>query len=208
VPAGLAKRKRGPRAATGLHSQALGPAARSWLTGVAGPRTESVARTPEDTAVARRKAPACSERTCGTRQECRADWRATPSASCRGSTPPDPLWPGRKGKAGSPGAVQTTRAISHGWFNDASDRGRRLHILRSLPRKRGSAPSQRWAPLSRGQRKSTSRHAWREWQGGGGSGSGLCGSAKIRRAIRKRLPQFRPDRCYIGAQGCWSSSNR
>jgi len=39
VPAGFASRKRGSRAATGLHSQALGPAARSWLTGVAGPRS-------------------------------------------------------------------------------------------------------------------------------------------------------------------------
>jgi hypothetical protein len=53
------ERRPGARAATGLHSQALGPAARSWLTGVAGPRTESVTRTPcNDTAVARREAPA------------------------------------------------------------------------------------------------------------------------------------------------------
>ena len=59
VPAGSAKRMSNSRAATGLHSQALGPAARSWLTGVAGPRTESVARAPcNDTAVARREAPA------------------------------------------------------------------------------------------------------------------------------------------------------
>jgi hypothetical protein len=59
VPAGLASRERDSRAATGLHSQALRPAARSWLTGVAGPRTESVACAPcNDTAVARREAPA------------------------------------------------------------------------------------------------------------------------------------------------------
>ena len=59
VPAGGGKRIPRARAATGLHSQALRPAARSWLTGVAGPRTESVARTPcNDTAVARREAPA------------------------------------------------------------------------------------------------------------------------------------------------------
>jgi hypothetical protein len=58
VPAGGGKRIPRPRAATGLHSQALRPAARSWLTGVAGPRSESVARTPcNDTAVARREAP-------------------------------------------------------------------------------------------------------------------------------------------------------
>ena len=39
VPAGSAQRMPSSRAATGLHSQALGPAARSWLTGVARSRS-------------------------------------------------------------------------------------------------------------------------------------------------------------------------
>jgi len=46
-----------PRAMAGLRLRALGPGARSWLTGVAGPRSESAARTSRDTPqVERRKA--------------------------------------------------------------------------------------------------------------------------------------------------------
>src|SRR6185503_8998294 len=42
----------GTRAMAGLRSQALGPAARSWLTGVAGPRS-------------RKRGPSVAERRCG-----------------------------------------------------------------------------------------------------------------------------------------------
>ena len=50
-------RKRGSRAVAGLRSRALRPGARSWLTGVAGPRAESAARTPKSRRTARRRAP-------------------------------------------------------------------------------------------------------------------------------------------------------
>src|SRR5579875_4013340 len=47
----------------GLHPQALGPAARSWLTGVFPSRPKAwPVRRDKDTAVARREAPACFER--------------------------------------------------------------------------------------------------------------------------------------------------
>src|SRR5690242_13623202 len=92
----------GSRAAAGLHSRAIRPGARSWLTGVAGPRTESVARAPSDSAVARREAPACFER----------NMRLTERVSRLIGAPRPRLHAELRGKAGSPGAVQTTRAIT------------------------------------------------------------------------------------------------
>ena len=47
---------RSSRAMAGLRSQALRPAARSWLTSVAGPRFESAARASQNAAAERRKA--------------------------------------------------------------------------------------------------------------------------------------------------------
>src|SRR5690348_10292668 len=87
----------GSRAAAGLHPRALRPGARSWLTAVAGPRAESVARTPENTAVARREAPALLER----------EARLTERVSRLIGAPHPRLYSREKGKAGSPGAAQT-----------------------------------------------------------------------------------------------------
>src|SRR6185312_218963 len=118
VPAGSAKRRSGFRAATGLHSQALRPAARSWLTGVAGPRTGSVARTPcNDTAVARREAPARFERSVRpTERSVAPHRRATPSAlqpregegrltRGRSKKTGDDSWPSAKLRVPPPGAL-------------------------------------------------------------------------------------------------------
>src|SRR6185312_5583131 len=91
-PRAREKRISRPRAATGLHSRALRPGARSWLKGVAGPRTGSVARTPcNDTAVARREAPACFERNMRlTERVSRLIGAPRPRHSCRGRTPRSP----------------------------------------------------------------------------------------------------------------------
>ena len=72
---------------------------------VAGPRAESVARTPENTAVARREAPALLER----------EARLTERVSRLIGAPHPRHCPGTERKAGSPGAAQTTRAIAHAW---------------------------------------------------------------------------------------------
>jgi len=89
------ERRPNPRAATGLHSQALGPAARSWLTGVAGPRSRKrgpcAVLTPPWRAERR---PRVSKETCGQATKCRAHWRATPSALLPGKDSPSPCWPG------------------------------------------------------------------------------------------------------------------
>ena len=99
VPAGGGKRIPRSRAATGLHSQALRPAARSWLTGVAGPRSRK--RGPYAVQRHRRGAPRGAlrfwSRFVGAPRP--RHWRAEESAGERPA---------------HPGPFKTTRAISHG----------------------------------------------------------------------------------------------
>ena len=137
-------RRRGPegdvpsrsRAMAGLRSRAIGPGARSWLTGVAS-STFSKARPAhrKNAAVERREAPFSSQRRKG-----------TPSQS----VPPDglaghpqgvshtPAFPGAplpsrgakiwNSQEGLPGADQRMRAISYGWFaKRIEERAARAH---------------------------------------------------------------------------------
>ena len=100
VPAGFASRKRGSRAATGLHSQALGPAARSWLTGVAGPRSRKRGPYAVLTPLWRAERRPCSSREeHGLRKECRASSaRHALGIRVGGRTLPAPLSEGRRGR--------------------------------------------------------------------------------------------------------------
>src|SRR6185437_16509615 len=95
-----------------------------------------------DTAVARREAPACFERDMRLRLPMtRLIGAPHPRHSCRGRTPRAPVGRGRtprapvgrgpKGKAGSPGAVQTIRAITHGCLKIEYVRGRHRGLAHS-----------------------------------------------------------------------------
>ena len=127
VPAGLASRKRGARAATGLHSQALRPAARSWLTGVAGPRSRKrgpcAVLTPLWRAVRR---PHVSREACGSGYQSAPHRRATPSVLYRGKDSPDP----RSGR-GREGRL--TRGRSNKTGNHARHRRSGFGSCRSRP---------------------------------------------------------------------------
>jgi len=113
---------RDPRAMAGLRSRAIGPGARSWLTGVAGPRSRkrgpTSRRTPQ---VERRKArSSASQRRNGTLAR-RPTGRVSQTAH-RGPRKPQrlpalrsPRWePGIAIRnEGLPGADQRTRAMNH-----------------------------------------------------------------------------------------------
>ena len=74
---------------------------------VAGPRAESVARTPENTAVARREAPARLEREARlTERVSRLIGAPHPRHSCRGRTPRSPCGPRERGSPAHPGPLK------------------------------------------------------------------------------------------------------